>query len=168
MRKLRERDVEMVTQVHMVMRERRSQQVLFDFKTHDPTSYETLISWWNEKFSRRNVNLHGKAHVMPILANASHIVLSQSVTVQHPTLISFYVTPGLPVLLQVSVLNTTFVSTTNSSQYLSYLSWKREECTTLRVCTSWNVSYPLIYQNYQRKRCLQTWIYQRIKIYPLK
>lgn len=49
-------------------------------------------------------------------------------------------------------LNTTTISTTNSTQYLSYSSWTREEPITLM----------LIYQNYQRNRYLQTWIFQRI------
>lgn len=71
-----------------------------------------------------------KAYVMSIHANASHC--SKSLTAYHQHSL-FLLSVSLP------HLNTISVSTTNSSQYLSYLSWKRGETTSLRVCTSWNM-----------------------------
>lgn len=123
-----------------LVRERRSQKIL------------TPKLMMSEKLSGRTLNLHWSAHVILIHANASQVL--KSVVVQHPRHISFHISPGLPVLLSVSLSPPTLpLSPHPAWTTTSWPKWKRKIHYPESLHKLQYASCLLFCQNHQRKRC---------------
>lgn len=89
----------------------------------------TVFKWWVKSEVERTLSLHWNAHIIPTHANAPQLFKISDRKTPKANLLLHIIRASCFAVSFSLALNTTFVSSTNSNHYPSYLSWRGEDPT---------------------------------------